>query len=54
MPAWERVKDRKTPMAYSGIKAVTLAWKMMISRHATSARKMMPREKTSRLPRKAR
>ena len=33
MPAWERVKDRKTPMAYSGIKAVTLAWKMMISTH---------------------
>ncbi len=38
-------------MAYSGIRAVTLAWKTMISRQAISARAMMPREKTSRLPR---
>ena len=37
-------------MAYSGISAVTLAWKRIIKSEAMSARAMMPREKTSRLP----
>ncbi len=31
-------------MAYSGISAVTLAWKTMISRQAITARATMPRE----------
>ena len=44
MPACDRVKERNTPMAYSGISSVTLALKMMISRQATSARTAMPRE----------
>ena len=38
MPACDRVNDRNTPMAYSGIRAVTLAWKTMISTEATIAR----------------
>ena len=51
MPVWDRVKLRKTPMAYKGMSAVTLAWKATMSRHATSASATMPRENTNRLPR---
>ena len=51
MPACDRVKERNTPMAYSGINSVTLALKMMMRTHATNARNTMPRENTKRLPR---
>ena len=53
MPACDRVNDRNTPIAYRGIRAVTLARKTAIRMQATSASSMMPREYTRRLPRKA-
>ena len=51
MPACESVKERKTPIAYSGMRRVTLAWKITISAQARRARATIPREKTRRLPR---
>ena len=44
MPACERVNDRNTPIAYNGIKPVTLARKTMINTQATNASATMPRE----------
>ena len=52
MPAWLRVNPVNTPNAYSGISAVTLPSKAMISTPA-AARKMMPLENTSLSPRLA-
>jgi len=50
IPAWLRVKDRNTPMAYKGISRVTLAWKRTMRTQAMIARLMIPFEYTSRLP----
>ena len=51
MPACDRVKDKNTPIAYRGMRAVTLAPKTQIRRQAMMASTAMPREKTRRLPR---
>ena len=51
MPACESVKDRNTPIAYSGMRAVTLALKTTMRTIAITARARIPREKTRRLPR---
>ncbi len=44
MPVWERVKERKTPIAYKGIRRVTLAWKRMISKQEIIVREPIPQE----------
>ena len=51
MPAWDRVKEVNTPMAYSGIRCVTSAWKTTTSTEPATARAMMPLENTRRWPR---
>ena len=51
MPACDSVKDRNTPMAYSGISADTSALNTTISAEASSASSVIPHENTSRFPR---
>src|SRR5262245_11492509 len=51
IPACDNVNERKTPTAHSGIRAVTLALKAMMSKAAIAVRVTMPRENTNRLPR---
>jgi hypothetical protein len=50
MPAWEKVNDVKTPIAYSGISLVTLASKATTSKAAKNERTTIPFEKTRRSP----
>ena len=52
MPDCEIVKLRNTPIAYSGIRAVVLAFIRITSSEARMASSTMPQEKTSRPPRK--
>ena len=51
MPSWDSVKDMKTPTAYSGISAVVMPPKAMISSDEAPARTRTPLENTSRSPR---
>ncbi|CAM5266917.1 hypothetical protein STANM309S_01434 [Streptomyces tanashiensis] len=44
MPAWERVKETKTPMMYSWMRRVSCASKATIRAMAASARRTMPLE----------
>ena len=44
MPAWARVKEVTTPMAYSGISACTLALKAITRNTAPAASTRMPLE----------
>ena len=53
IPAWDRVKQTKTPMAYSGMRAFVLPWNNDKSTIATRASAMMPLEKPRRSPRAA-
>ena len=50
IPAWDKVKDTKTPMAYSGMRAWVSPWKITSSRQAKNPKIMMPLENTRRSP----
>jgi hypothetical protein len=51
MADWLRVKEVKTPMAYSGMRAVVTPPKAMMRPDAATARKTTPLENTRRSPR---